>query len=278
MTQAELYERFLELHRRPTGFVMPNAWDGLSALLLREAGFEALGTSSAALASALGRLDGTHSVSAEEHLANARLLGSLSGLPVNGDFEDGYGERPEDVAGTVEAAIEAGLAGIGVEDTRGDPSNPIREFDDAVTRVRAAADAATGRIVLTGRTDNFLMGRPDLDDTIRRLTAFAEAGADVLYAPRLPDMDAVVAVVKAVAPKPVNVMLGPGDQLVGADELGRAGVKRISMGVALYTRAMGALKEAAQQLASGDIASAASGMSFMEAIQLLARATKPDAG
>jgi 2-methylisocitrate lyase-like PEP mutase family enzyme len=270
MTDAGLYERFLALHQQDGGFVMPNAWDGLSALLLKDAGFEAIGTSSAALASALGRLDGRHVVSRDEHLAHARLLGDISGLPVNGDFEDGYGETPDDVAATVELAIEAGLAGIGVEDTTGDPNSPIREFDDAVARVRAAAEVAKGRIVLTGRTDNYLQGRPDLDDTIRRLIAFAEVGADVLYAPYPPDMDSVVAIVKAVAPKPVNVVVGPGDRSVTVAELQRAGVKRISMGVALYARAMGALREAAGQLASGDIASATAGLPFGEAAKLIA--------
>lgn len=158
---------------------MPNPWDAVSALILKDAGFEALGTSSAALASSLGRLDGRHAVTRQEHLDHARLITELTRLPVNGDFEDGYGESPEDVATTVEMAIDAGLAGIGIEDTSGNPAKPIRDFDEAVGRVRYAARAARGRIVLTGRTDNFLEGRNDLDDTIRRLAAFAEVGADV---------------------------------------------------------------------------------------------------
>lgn len=264
MANSEIYDRFLDLHLREGGLIMPNAWDGLSALLLKEAGFEAIGTSSAALASALGRLDGRHAVSREEHLAHARLLSEVSGLPVNGDFEDGYGDGPDDVAATVRMAVDAGLGGIGIEDTSGNPDSPIRDFDEAVARVRAAAAAARGRIVLTGRTDNFLQGRPDLDDTIRRLTAFAEAGADVLYAPFPPDMDSVKAIVRAVAPKPVNVVVGPGDKVLPAAELQEAGVKRISMGVALYTHAMEAVKTAAAQLAAGDIASASAGLSFGE--------------
>src|SRR5579859_145375 len=142
MRQPELYERFLALHQCEGGFIMPNAWDGMSALLLKEAGFEALGTSSAALAAALGRPDGRHAISRDEHIANARIIGGLTGLPVNGDFEDGYGATPGDVAATVAAAIEAGLAGIGIEDTSGNPSDPIRRFDDAVERVRAAAKVA----------------------------------------------------------------------------------------------------------------------------------------
>ncbi|MFG1827358.1 isocitrate lyase/phosphoenolpyruvate mutase family protein [Microbispora bryophytorum] len=158
MPGSELYEKFMALHTRDGGLVMPNAWDGLSALMLADAGFEAIGTSSAAFASTLGRLDGRHQVAREEHLEHARLLGRLTGLPVNGDFEDGYGDTPEDVAATVEAAVEFGLAGIGIEDTSGDPDHPIRDFDEAVNRVRSAVEAAKGRIVVTGRTFERISG------------------------------------------------------------------------------------------------------------------------
>ena len=272
MKQPELYERFLALHQREGGFIMPNPWDGTSALLLKAAGFEALGTSSAAIASAMGRLDGRHAVSREEHIANAQLIGRLTGLPVNGDFEDGYGATPRDVATTVEAAIAAGLAGIGIEDTSGDPSSPIRKFDDAVERVRHAARVAKGKIVLTGRTDNFLQGRPDLEDTIKRLVAFAEVGADVLYAPYPSDMDAVRAIVKAVAPKPVNIVVGTMSGTLPWSELQKAGVKRVSMGAALYTRVMGDLRKAALQLSKGDLASASEGIGFGEVRNLITEA------
>ena len=274
MTQPELYERFLALHQREGGFIMPNPWDGTSALLLKAAGFEALGTSSAAIASAMGRLDGRHSVSREEHIANAQLIGRLTDLPVNGDFEDGYGATPRDVATTVEAAIAAGLAGIGIEDTSGDPSDPIRKFDDAVERLRHAAKVAKGRIVLTGRTDNFLQGRPDLEDTIKRLVAFAEVGADVLYAPYPSDMDAVRAIVKAVAPKPVNLVVGTMSGTLPWSELQKAGVKRVSMGAALYTRVMGDLQKAAQQLLKGDLASASEGIGFGEIKKMITEAQR----
>ena len=272
MKQPELYERFLALHEREGGFIMPNPWDGTSALMLKEAGFEALGTSSAALASAMGRIDGRHAVSREEHIANAKLIGGLTGLPVNGDFEDGYGATARDVASTVEAAIDAGLAGIGIEDTTADPSNPIRKFDDAVERMRYAAKASKGRIVLTGRTDNFIQGRPDLDDTIKRLVAFAEVGADVLYAPYPADMDAVRAIVKAVAPKPVNILVGTMSGTLPWSELQKAGVKRVSMGAALYTRVMGDFQSAARQLAAGDLASASQGIGYGEIKKLIAAA------
>jgi 2-methylisocitrate lyase-like PEP mutase family enzyme len=272
MSGSELYERFLALHTRAEGLVMPNAWDGLSALLLADAGFEALGTSSAALAATLGRPDGRHAVSREEHLDHAGLLTRLTGLPVNGDFEDGYGRTGQDVAVTVEAAVAAGLAGIGIEDTTGDPADPIRPFDEAVDRVRHAVTSARGRIVVTGRADNFIYGRADLDDTIRRLSAFADAGADVLYAPLPPDLSSVEAIVASVAPKPVNVVVSPVDKTLTVAQLQQAGVKRISLGSALYTHVMSALAAAATALTDGDIASATTGMRFTELNRLLGQA------
>ncbi|MER7682374.1 isocitrate lyase/phosphoenolpyruvate mutase family protein [Streptomyces sp. NPDC096934] len=271
MPGSELYERFMALHTRDGGLVMPNAWDGLSALILADAGFEAIATSSAAIAATLGRFDGRHAVGREEHLGHARLLGRLTGLPVNGDFEDGYGDTPEDVAATVEAAVQSGLAGIGVEDTTGDPGRPIRDFDEAVDRVRSAVGASRGRIVVTGRTDNFIQGRPDLDDTIRRLTAFAEVGADVVYAPFPPDRDALVAIVTAVAPTPVNVLVSPADNVLTVAELQEAGVKRISLGPLLYTHAMASVEQATKALLAGDLASATTGMNFARVNELLAR-------
>lgn len=251
MTPA--YERFRTLHERREAFVMPNAWDATSAVLLKRAGFEALGSTSLGLAFSLGRQDGRHAVSRDEAIAHAALLARVSDLPVNGDLEDGFGAAPEDCAATVRAAIDAGLAGLGIEDTTADPARPIHEFDDAVARIRAAAQAARGRILLTGRTDNYLNGREDLDDTIRRLTAFAEAGADVLYAPGLPDMDAIVAVVRAVAPKPVNVLIGPDDDDASLAQLSAAGARRISVGGALYRVTMTALVRTAGALRRGEL-------------------------
>lgn len=250
------YERFLALHQRPQAFVMPNAWDAGSAVLLKRAGFESLGSTSLGLAFSLGRQDGCRAVSRSEAIAHAALLASTTDLPVNGDLEDGFGAEPEDCAATVRAAIELGLAGLGIEDTTANPARPIHDFDDAVARVRAAAKAARGRIVLTGRTDNFINDRPDLDDTIRRLTAFAEAGADVLYAPGLPTMEAIVAVVQAVAPKPVNVLIGPAAGAVPLAELSSAGVRRVSVGGALYRVSMSALVKAATALRRGEMAAA----------------------
>jgi 2-methylisocitrate lyase-like PEP mutase family enzyme len=258
------YEAFRALHAGPEAFVMPNPWDGASALLLAGAGFRALGSSSLAIAASLGRADGRGAVSRDESIANAALLASLSGLPVNGDLEDGYGADPSACAATVDAAVAAGLAGLGIEDTTGDPAQPIHDFDAAVARVRAAASRARDRIVLTARTDNFLHGRPDLDDTVRRLVAFAEAGADVLYAPGLPDMDAIRAVVRAVAPQPVNVLIGPRRGTATLADLSAAGVRRVSIGGALYRHAITAVATLAQQLAAGEFGGLAGGLSYAE--------------
>lgn len=269
--QPERYERFRALHERGRAFVMPNAWDGASAVLLARAGFEALGSTSIAIAFGLGRQDGAHAVSRNEALANAALLGDLTGLPVNGDLEDGFGPRPEDCAATVEAAIAAGLAGLGIEDTTADPARPIHDFETAVARMRAAAVAAKGRILLTGRTDNHLHGRDGLDDTIRRLTAFAEVGADVLYAPGLPDLDALRTVARAVAPRPINVVVGPGTGPVPLATLTAAGVARVSLGGALYRRALDGLVEAAAALRHGDIGGALPRLTGREIADLLPR-------
>ncbi|MFL1463940.1 isocitrate lyase/phosphoenolpyruvate mutase family protein [Roseococcus sp. DSY-14] len=253
---TESFHRFRALHE--TGcFVMPNAWDAASAAVLAAQGFPALASSSAAIAWGLGRRDGFGAVSRDEAIGNAALLARAAALPVNGDLEDGFGPAPEDCAATVRAAAAAGLAGLGIEDTTGDPAQPIHPFDAAVRRVAAAAAAARGRILLTGRTDNFLHGRPDLDDTIRRLVAFAEAGADVLYAPGLPDMAAVRAVVRAVAPLPVNILLGPRGGAVPLAELAAAGVRRVSTGGALYRLAMGALRDAGRRMRAGEVPSLA---------------------
>lgn len=246
------YEAFRALHERPGAFVMPNPWDGASALLLKRAGFEALATTSLGIAFGMGRPDGVAQINRAEALANAELVVRLTGLPVNADLEDGFGPAPEDCVATVEAAIATGLAGLAIEDTTANPAQPIHDFDHAVARIRAAAKAAKGRILLTARTDNFLQGRPDLDDTIRRLTAFAECGAEALYAPFLPDMDAIAAVARAVAPVPLNVALGPRNGPVPLAVLEAAGVRRVSLGGALYRHAMGALVQAAERMRAGE--------------------------
>jgi 2-methylisocitrate lyase-like PEP mutase family enzyme len=174
-----------------------------------------------------------------------------------------------------EASLKFGIGDAQIEDSSGNPEKPIRDFDEAVSRVREAANVAKGKIMLTGRTDNFLQGRLDLDDTIRRLMAFAEVGADVLYAPYPPDMDAVRAIVKAVAPKPVNLLIGTMKGTLPFAEVQKAGIKRVSMGVALYTRVMADLRKAAAELAKGDLASASAGIGFGEVIEMICAATRP---
>jgi 2-methylisocitrate lyase-like PEP mutase family enzyme len=264
------YERFRALHQGPAAFVMPNVWDGASALMMRDAGFAAIASSSFAYGATRGLPDVSARLGRSESIAHAAWLGQVASLPVNGDLADGFGPAPEDCAATVEASVAAGLAGLGIEDATGDPPAPIEDFDAAVRRIEAAARAARGRIVLTARADNYLYGRADLDDTIRRLTAFAEAGADVLYAPGLPDMDAIRRVIRAVAPKPVNVLIGPGVPLA---DLEAAGARRISLGAALYRVAMGALARSAAALRAGDLPRALEGAMPGKDLQRLLKLT-----
>lgn len=255
-------ERFQALHREGC-FVIANAWDAGSARILGHLGFAALATTSAGLAFMLGRRDGQAAVSLAEALANARDIVAATGLPVSADLEDGYGADPDACAETVRLAAAAGLCGCTIEDTTGDPASPIHGFDAAVARVRAAvaaARAAPHPFVLTARAENFLHGRPDLDDTVRRLVAFAQAGADCLYAPGLPSMEAVRAVVAAVAPRPVNVLAGPRDGLVPLGVLADAGVRRISVGGALARGAYGRLLDMGAALREGDLPGALRGI------------------
>jgi len=248
-------ERFQALHREGC-FVIANAWDAGSARILGHLGFAALATTSAGLAFMLGRRDGRAAVSRAEALANARDIVAATGLPVSADLEDGYGADPDACAETVRLAAAAGLCGCTIEDTTGDPASPIHGFDAAVARVRAAvaaARAAPHPFVMTARAENFLHGRPDLDDTVRRLAAFAEAGADCLYAPGLPSLEAIRTVVAAVAPRPVNVLSGPRDGLVPQGVLAAAGVRRVSVGGALARGAYGRLIEMGAALRDGDM-------------------------
>lgn len=250
--QVDRYRAFRALHVRGRPLVMPNAWDGASAAIFRAAGCLALGSSSAAVANAIGRPDGTAAVSREEAIANAALLSDVSGLPVNGDLEDGFGPSPEHCVATVRASIEAGLAGLGIEDTTADPSDPIHAFDASVDRIRAAANEARGRVLLTARTDVLLHGRGDLAEVIRRLRAFADAGADALFAPGLPDLASVRRVTEAVAPLPLNVLVAGPLSLASLEDLAAAGAARISLGAGPYRLAMAAAQEAVTGALSGD--------------------------
>lgn len=245
---AERAERFKQLHERPGLFMIPNPWDAGSAKMLAALGFEALATTSAGLAWVLGKPDGEGAVTREESMRNAREIVGATGLPVAADLENGYGEAPEECAATILQAAEAGLVGGSIEDTTGNPDDPILPFGLAVDRVKAAAKAARSLpfpFMLAARAENLIYGRPDLPDTIRRLVAFAEAGADVLYAPGLKTREEVSAVVRAVAPKPVNVLVGTAAITLSLAELEDLGVRRVSLGSALARVAYGALLEAA---------------------------------
>lgn len=253
MTPGERAARFAALHESGC-FVLPNAWDAGSARILAHAGAVAIATTSAGLAWNLGRPD--YAVTRAESLDNARVLIAATTLPVSADLEDGFGPAPEDCAMTIRAAAEIGLAGCTLEDTTRDPANPIHAFDHAVARVAAAAKAAAAlphHFVLAARAENFLNGRPDLDDTIRRLVAFAEVGATCLYAPALPDMDAIRKVVAAVAPRPVNVLMGPRAGLVPLADLAAAGVRRVSAGGVIARAAYAHTLELGRAMIAGDL-------------------------
>jgi 2-methylisocitrate lyase-like PEP mutase family enzyme len=247
-TQQQRYEEFKRLHARPGIFVIPNPWDAGSARILTALGFEALATTSAGLAFSLGRKDTGGGVTREHVLENARAIVDATHLPVSADLQDGFGPAPEQCATTIRLAAETGLVGGSIEDSTGDPSTAIYEFEHSVERVRAASEAAKALpFVLTARAENFLWARPDLDDTIRRLRAFSEAGADVVYAPGLPTLDAIRTVCSAVD-KPVNVVMGLSGPRYSVQQLQEAGVKRISVGGSFARAALGALVRAAQEV------------------------------
>jgi 2-methylisocitrate lyase-like PEP mutase family enzyme len=246
MDQAEKGRAFKALHERQKLFVIPNPWDGASAKLLASQGFEALTTTSAGLAFVIGKPD--NGVTREESLWNAKLIVDSVDIPVAADLENGFGHRPEDAADTIRAAAAIGLVGGSIEDASGDPANPIYDFNLAVERVAAAAEAARALsfpFAFVARTENFLHGRKDLDDTIRRLQAYEKAGADVLFAPGLPGIDAIRTVVKSVG-KPLNVVQTAGG--IPLAELEAAGVRRVSTGGGLARVALTALKKAGEEM------------------------------
>jgi 2-methylisocitrate lyase-like PEP mutase family enzyme len=247
-TQDSKGAAFQALHRNPGTFVIANAWDGGSARVLEGLGFAAIATSSGASANTLGRLDGK--VTRDEALSQARTIVGSVDLPVSADFENGFGDTPEIVAETVRLAAGIGLAGCSIEDSSGQKDRPLYDFGLAVERIAAAAQAARalpGPFTLTARSENFLRGNPNLDDTIKRLQAYEKAGADALFAPLLPDLAAVKAVCSAVT-KPVNFMVGVPGKSFSVAELTAAGVKRISLATSLYRAAMTGLFEAAREV------------------------------
>lgn len=229
-------------------FVMPNPWDAGSARVLAAMGFKALATTSAGFAWTVGRPD--NGVDLEQTLEHLRLVAAAVDLPVNADFQGGFAADPDHVAVNVALAAETGVAGLSIEDYTGDAADPLFEFDLAVARVRAARaaiDASGTGIVLTGRSEGFVCGRPDLEETIRRLRAYAEAGADCLYAPRITSLEHVSAIVAAVAPKPVNLLINSPFTTVA--EAARLGVRRISVGGTLARAAWRGFLDAAREIA-----------------------------
>jgi 2-methylisocitrate lyase-like PEP mutase family enzyme len=249
-TQAEKAAAFRALHARPGAFIIPNPWDAGTARILAALGFEALATTSLGLANSLGRPDGANAVSRREVLDNCRAIAEATHLPVNADLENGYAHEPRAAAEMIRLAAEAGVVGGSIEDATGEPGRPIYDFNLAVERVQAAVETARSLpsgFVLTARAENLLHGRLDLDDTIRRLQAFDQAGADVLYAPGVRDLATIRTVASSVG-KPLNVVMSAADPSLTAAQLAEAGVKRISVGGALSRLALAAFIRGAREM------------------------------
>ena len=247
-SQRDRGVRFRTLHNGPGAFVIPNPWDAGSARILASLGFQALATSSAASAAVRARRDGE--LTREEALAHARAIAAATDLPVSADLGDGFGDDPAFVAETIRLAAGAGLVGGSIEDATGNPQKPLHDLAHATERVAAAAEAARllpFPFTLTARAENFVRGQADLEDTIKRLQAFEKAGADVLFAPGLPDLAAVRAICAAVS-KPVNFMAGIRGKSFTVAELAAAGVRRISLAASLYRAAMTGMLDAALEV------------------------------
>jgi 2-methylisocitrate lyase-like PEP mutase family enzyme len=270
MDQREKFERFRRLHEQDRAFVVPNPWDAGSAKLLASLGFEALATTSAGYAFSKGKRDSFAGLSREEIIENAAEIVEATDLPVSADLEDGFGPSPQACAQTIQLAIEIGLVGGSIEDATGDSQRPIYDLSHAVERIRAAAEASRGcPFLLTARAENFLCGRPDLGDTIKRLQAFSQAGADVLYAPGLPDIEAIRTVCANVD-KPVNVVMGLRGPSYTVEQLSEAGVRRISVGGSFARAALGALMRAATEVRdSGTFTYAREAMPGVEIARLM---------
>jgi 2-methylisocitrate lyase-like PEP mutase family enzyme len=248
MTREQKYRALKALHERAGAFVIPNPWNAGTAKILTALGFEALATTSAGYAFSIGQEDSTADLTRDGILQNAKEIVEATHLPVSADLQDGFGPSPEICAETIRLASAIGLAGGSIEDATGDPTTPIYDFQLAVERIEAAAETAqTHQFLLTARAENFLHGRPNLEDTIRRLQSFADAGADVLYPPGLPSLEAIREVCASVS-KPVNVLMGLQGATFSVQELSVAGVKRISVGGSLARAALGAFVRAAREV------------------------------
>ncbi|HVQ71591.1 MAG TPA: isocitrate lyase/phosphoenolpyruvate mutase family protein [Bradyrhizobium sp.] len=245
-TQMEKAEAFRALHARPGAFIIPNPWDAGTAKLLAAMGFEALATTSLGVANTLGSV----TVGLDAIIENCRIIADACDLPVNADLENGGADDPKTAAKAIARAAEAGCVGGSIEDFTGNPREPIYDFSLAVERVQAAVEAARALpfpFTLTARAENFLYGRKDLDDTIKRLQAFEAAGADVLYSPGLYDLDTICTVVSSIG-KPFNLVMGFADPTLTLDQLSKAGVKRISIGGAMARYALAAFLRSAREM------------------------------
>ncbi|MGO8094419.1 isocitrate lyase/PEP mutase family protein [Rhizobium leguminosarum] len=277
MDQWAKFERLKALHQGDSAFVIPNPWDAGSARLLASLGFEALATTSAGYAFSKGKLDSFASLGRDEVLENAAEIVGAADLPVSADLEDGFGTSPETCAETIRLAYEIGLVGGSIEDATGNPAAPIYELSQAVERIHAAAEAARGLpFLLTARAENYLWERPDLDDTIERLQAFSAAGADVLYAPGLLDIEAIRTVCAAVD-KPVNVVMGLKGRKYSVAELSSVGVRRVSVGGSFARAALGALMRAAMEVKTAGTFEYADGARSAAVVsQLMSREKRQD--
>lgn len=276
-TQTKKYERFKALHERGSAFIIPNPWDAGSARLLASLGFDALATTSAGYAFTKGKQDSFSSLTRSELLDNAAEIVAATDLPVSADLEDGFGPSPQTCAETIRLAVATGLVGGSIEDATGDAASPIYSLSQAVERIHAAAEAVHGLpFILTARAENFLWGKPDLDSTIIRLQAFAAAGAHVLYAPGLPDLEAIKLVCASVD-KPVNVVMGLGGPTYTVQELTDAGVHRISVGGSFARAALGALMRAAEEvLTAGTFGYAATALPASQIAKLMSQQKRSD--
>lgn len=242
------FKRFKALHQGAGAFVIPNPWDAGTARILTALGFDALATTSAGYAFTVGRRDSLAGLGRGELLENARAIVEATDLPVSADLEDGFGADPQACADTIQGAVQVGLVGGSIEDATGNADDPIYDIKHAVERIRAAVDAAKGQgFLLTARAENYLWGRADLGDTVKRLQLFSEAGADVLYAPGLPDLAAIKTVCQEVD-KPVNVVMGLQGTNYSVQELSDVGVKRISVGGSFARAALGEFMRAALEV------------------------------
>jgi 2-methylisocitrate lyase-like PEP mutase family enzyme len=248
VTREQKYQAFKALHERTGTFILPNPWNAGTAKILTALGFEALATTSAGYAFSIGEEDSTANLNRDGILQNAKEIVDATHLPVSADLQDGFGPSPETCSDTIRLASAIGLVGGSIEDATGDPSSPIYDFQLAVERVAAAAETAhTHQFLLSARAENFLHNRPNLDDTIRRLQSFADAGADVLYAPGLTSLEAIREVCASVS-KPINVLAGLQGTSFSVEDLAAAGVKRISVGGSFARAALGAFVRAAREV------------------------------